>query len=175
MENGLIQVYTGPGKGKTTAAIGQAIRAIGHGLEVCVIYFYKMPSRWGYEELRVLEDLGVEIHGFAKKHPHFFKEIGKEKMREESLKGLKHVEEIFDEETLDIIILDEIIIGIRDGFLREKELLEVLEKKPEGTELILTGRGASESLIEKADLVSKVENVKHHFDEGVECRPGIEF
>lgn len=174
MKKGLIQIYTGPGKGKTTAAIGQAIRAVGHDMKVGVVYFYKLPSKWGYEELSVLKDLGVEIYGFAKKHPHM-EDVSIEEMREETLKGLKHVEKIFEEKSYDMLVLDEIIIGVRDGFLKEKELLDLLEKKPEGTEIILTGRGATEALIEKADLVSRVEKVKHYFDKGVKSRPGIEF
>ncbi len=175
MDKGLIQVYTGPGKGKTTAAIGQAIRAIGHGMNVEIVYFYKMPSEWGYEELDILEDLNVEIHGFAKKHPHFYENSKAGEMRKKTLEGVKYVKKIFDEKNPDMLILDEILIGIRDGFLNEKELIDLLEKKPEGIELILTGRGATENIIEKADLVSKVKKIKHYSDEGVPSRPGIEF
>lgn len=175
MERGFIQIYTGSGKGKTTAAIGQAIRAVGHDMKVGFIYFYKLPKERGYNELSILEGLGVEIHGFAKKHPQFFKNVGKKEIREKSLKGLKHVEKLFEEKTLDMIILDEIIIGIRDGFLNERELLDLLDKKPKGSELILTGRGATKNIIERADLVSKIEKVKHYFDRGVKPRPGIEF
>jgi len=178
MRKGLIQIYTGPGKGKTTAAVGLAVRAIGHDFNVCWIYFHKEPSKWGYNELKVLDKLGVKIFGFAEKHPHFYKDVTSEELREECLKGVAFVENIFKEDKYDLIVLDEIIISVRDGFLKEEELIDLLDKKPEKTELVLTGRGSSDmmdSLIQKADLVSKIESIKHYYDSGVESRAGIEY
>lgn len=175
MKKGLIQIYTGKGKGKTTAAIGQAIRAIGQGLEVGLVYFHKNPEEWDYGELKELENFGIKVRGFAKKHPHFYDEISKETMREESLKGLEYVKNIFEEDSLDVLILDEIIISLRDGYLYEKELMNLLSEKPDDIEVILTGRGATDKLIEKADLVSKMENIKHPFQKGVESRKGIDY
>ncbi|KXB01820.1 hypothetical protein AKJ41_00180 [candidate division MSBL1 archaeon SCGC-AAA259O05] len=175
MEKGYIQVYTGPGKGKTTAALGQALRAVGHDMEVCIVYFYKMPEKWDYKGFSLLENLGVEIHGFAKKHPDFFESIGGGKARKETLRGLEMIEKIFDEKSFDMIILDEVIIAVRDGYIEEKELLGLLDKKPEETELVLTGRGATESLKQRADLVSDIRETKHHFNKGVERRKGIEY
>lgn len=174
-ETGLIQIYTGDGKGKTTAAVGQIVRAIGHDLNVCLAYFHKNPEEFEYGEFSVLEKLGVKVEGFAKKHPHFNEGISKKRMRDESLKGLEFIKKIFKEESFDLVVLDEIIISVRDGFLKEEELLEILEIKPEKTELILTGRRASERLIEKADLVTEVKKIKHPYDEGIGCRRGIEF
>lgn len=174
-EKGLIQIYTGRGKGKTTAAIGQIIRALGHDLKACLIYFHKDPKEWNYGEFDVLKDLGVEVRGFAKEHPHFNKGISEEKIRKDCLEGLEFARKIFEEKSFDLILLDEIIISIRDGFLKEEEVLELLERKPEKTELVLTGRGASEKLIKKADLVSEVEKIKHPYDEGMKSRPGFEF
>lgn len=175
MERGFIQIYTGEGKGKTTAAVGLAVRAIGRDLKVGFIYFHKAPEKWGYGELKILEEIGVKVHGFAEKHPHFFEDAEEEEIREETLRGVEFVEGIFKEKSVDLLILDEIIISVRDDFLKEEELLELLDKKPEEMELVLTGRGASDALIERADLVSRIENVKHYFDEGMEGRPGIEF
>ncbi|KXB08371.1 hypothetical protein AKJ56_01475 [candidate division MSBL1 archaeon SCGC-AAA382N08] len=174
MKKGLIQIYTGRGKGKTTAAVGQAIRGLGHGVKVCFVYFFKVPSEHGYGEFKVLEDLGVKVRGFAKKHPDFFKEVSPENAREQSLKGLKFVEKIF-EDSFDMVVLDELIVALRDEFLKEEEVLELLEKKPEETEVILTGRGATSTLMDNADLVSKIEKVKHPYDEGIESREGVEF
>ncbi|MEO0260967.1 MAG: cob(I)yrinic acid a,c-diamide adenosyltransferase, partial [candidate division WOR-3 bacterium] len=85
------------------------------------------------------------------------------------------VEKIFNENKYDIIILDEINISVRDGFLKEEEILSLLDKKPYGIELILTGRGATEKMIEKADLVSEVKKIKHPYDKGIFARKGIEF
>jgi cob(I)alamin adenosyltransferase len=178
MEKGLIQIYTGPGKGKTTAAVGLAVRAIGHDLRVCWVYFHKVPNRWGYNELKVLERLGVKIYGFAEKHPHFYTDVTNEELRKECLKGIEFIERLFKEEDYDLIVLDEIIISIRDGFLKEEEVIDLLDKKPEKTEVVLTGRGDHgriDLLIQKADLVSKIEVIKHYYDKGVESRAGIEY
>lgn len=175
MKNGLIQIFTGDGKGKTTAAVGLAIRASGHNLRVCYIYFHKDPEKWDYGEHRVLEKLGVDIFGFAKKHPHFYKEIDADNVREECLKGLELIRKIFQEKKYDILILDEINISVRDGFLKEEEVLDMLNSKPENLELVLTGRDAAQKIIERADLVSRIEKIKHPYDSGVKRRKGIEY
>ena len=172
---GFIQIYTGDGKGKTTAAVGLAVRARGHDLKVCYVYFHKDPERWEYGEQRVLEELGVDVFGFAKEHPDFHKEIGPADIRKECLEGMEFVKRIYREKKYDILILDEIIISLRDGFLKEEEVLRILDSKPEDLELILTGRGASEKIIKRADLVSEIKNIKHPFDEGIKGREGIEY
>ncbi len=172
---GLIQVYTGEGKGKTTAAVGLVVRATGHGLKVCYIHFHKDPDKFGYGELRGLKKLGVKILGFAKKHPHFYKNVNKTKIRQECLKALEFIKEIYQKDKYDILILDEINVSLRDGFLKEKEILEILNSKPKNLELILTGRGASETVIKKADLVSEIKKIKHPYDLGVKGRKGIEY
>ena len=175
MRQGLIQIYTGDGKGKTTAAVGLACRAVAHGLKVCCIYFHKNPERWKYGEHDTLRKLGIDIFGFAREHPHFYKKASLKKIREECLKGLEFVKKIYQEEKYDILILDEINISLRDGFLKEEEIMEILERKPENLELILTGRGASKRIIEKADLVSEIKNIKHPYESGIETRKGIEY
>jgi cob(I)alamin adenosyltransferase len=175
VKRGLIQVYTGDGKGKTTAALGLAIRAKGHGLKVAYIYFHKDPKRWGYGEHRILKKIGVDTFGFANRHPHFYKKLNPGKIRKECLKGLKFVESIYKKKKYNIIILDEINISLRDGFLKKEELLHIMKTKPQSLELVLTGRGAIEEVIQKADLVSKVEKVKHPYDSGMRRRIGIEY
>ena len=172
---GLIQVYTGEGKGKTTAAVGLACRASGHNLGVCYIYFHKDPEKWDYGEHRSLEKLGVDVSGFARRHPHFFKEIDPNDTREECLKGLEFIKKVYRENKYDILILDEIIISLRDGFLKEEEILDILDSKPEGLELVLTGRGVTRRIIERADLVIEVKKIKHPYDSGVQSRKGIEY
>jgi len=174
MEKGLIEVYTGDGKGKTTAVIGLACRAIGHNLKVCYIYFHKNPERWGYGEFKILEKIGVDIFGFAKEHPHFDK-VEKEKLREECLKGIEFIKKIYEEKKYDVIICDEILISLRDGFLEEEEIIKIMEEKPENVELVLTGRYITEKIIEKADLVSEIKKIKHPYDKGIKSRKGIEF
>ena len=172
---GLIHIYTGQGKGKTTSAVGLAIRAIGHGLKVCYIYFHKDPQKWDYGEHRILEKLEVAVFGFAEKHPHFYKNISNDEIRRECLKGLEFVKKIYQENKYDILILDEIIISLRDGFLTEKEVMDILDSKPENLELILTGRGATDAIIKKVDLVSRIEKIKHPYDSGIQRRKGIEY
>jgi cob(I)alamin adenosyltransferase len=174
MEKGLIEVYTGDGKGKTTAVIGLACRAIGHNLKVCYIYFHKNPERWGYGEFKILEKIGIDVFGFAKEHPYFDK-VEKEKLREECLKGIKFIKKIYKEKKYDVIICDEILISLRDGFLKEEEIIKIMEKKPENVELVLTGRIATEKIIEKADLVSEIKKIKHPYDKGIKSREGIEY
>ncbi|MBU0700861.1 cob(I)yrinic acid a,c-diamide adenosyltransferase [bacterium] len=172
---GLIQVYTGDGKGKTTAAVGLAIRARGHGLRVGYIHFHKEPERWGYSEHRILAELGVDIFGFAKKHPHFHKEVSPEEVRKECLYGLGFIRKLYNENKYDLLILDEINISMRDGFLKEEEVLEILEAKPEALELVLTGRGTPQKIIENADLVSEIKAIKHPYNMGIHGRKGIEY
>ena len=172
---GLIQVYTGDGKGKTTAAIGLACRARGHNLKVCYIYFHKDPKIWGYGEHKVLKKLGIDVFGFAKKHPHFDKNTNPDDIRRECLKGVKFIKKTYQEKKYDVLILDEIIVSLHDGFLKEKEIFNLLKKRPKNLELILTGRNATKKMIEKADLVSEIKKIKHPYDSGLKGRKGIEY
>lgn len=172
MKRGLIQVYTGDGKGKTTASVGLAVRCVGHGLKVCFITFHKDPERWGYGELEVLRRLGVDVFTFAERHPGF-EEAGFEELRGECLRGLEFAREAMGR--YDVVILDEINVSLRDGFLKEDEVISLLGEKPEGTELVLTGRGATRRIVDMADLVSEVRNVKHPYRKGIPARRGIEF
>ncbi len=174
-KKGLIQVYTGDGKGKTTSAVGLAVRALGQGLKVGYIYFHKEPEKWGYGEHESLKKLGISVFCFAKKHPHFNKDIKNEEICKECLDGLEFIKKLYRENRYDLLILDEIIISLADGFLKEAEVLEILELKPENLELVLTGRGFPESLIEKVDLISEIKNIKHPYDKGINKRKGIEY
>jgi len=174
-KKGLIQVYTGDGKGKSTAAIGQAIRAAGHGFKVGFISFFKDPAVFGYGEYESLRKLGIKTFVFAKKHPHFYTTINFDEVRGECLKGVEFIKELFQDESWDMLVLDEMNIAMRDGFLKEEEVLSLLEAKPEKLELILTGRGATARIIEKADLVSEVKEVKHPYEQGIKSREGIEY
>lgn len=172
---GLIHIYTGDGKGKTTAAMGLAARTLGHNMRVGIIYFHKDPTLYGYGEYKTLSGLGVEIFGFAKRHPHFFKDVSKEEVRGECLDGLDFIKRVYEEERYDLLILDEILISLRDGFLKEEEVMEILDNKPKDLELVLTGRGAPKGIIDRADLVSEIKEVKHPYKRGIERRKGIEY
>jgi cob(I)alamin adenosyltransferase len=149
-KKGLIQVYTGTGKGKSTAAIGQAVRAAGHGFKVGFLSFFKDPEAFGYGEYKSLENLGIRIFLFAKK-------------------------ELIRNPSWDMLVLDEVNIALRDGFLKEEDILSLLNAKPDKLELVLTGRGVTEKIIEMADLVSEIREVKHPYSRGVKSRKGIEY
>lgn len=168
---GAIQVYTGSGKGKTSAGVGLAARAISHNFKTGYVHFHK--ERNGEDE--ILSKLGCDIFFFAKKHPHFNKDVQYEEIRKECLKGLEFIKEIYKENKYDLLILDEINISLDNGFIKEEEMTEILELKPKNLELVLTGRGFPESLIEKVDYVSKIENIKHPYDKGIRARKGIEY
>jgi cob(I)alamin adenosyltransferase len=174
-EKGLIHVYTGNGKGKSTAAIGQAARAVGHGFKVGFVSFFKDPEAFGYGEYKSLEKLWIKTFHFAKKHPHFYKDLNIDDVCQDCSEGLEFIKELFQDPSWDMLILDEINIAVRDGFLKEEDVLFLLEAKPEKLELVLTGRGATEKIIQKADLVSEVREVKHPYSQGIKSREGIEY
>jgi len=172
---GLVQVYTGDGKGKTTAAIGCAVRALACGLKVGCVYFCKNPEKWKCGESIILKKSGADIFYFAKKHPRFCKNVSKAQVRKECLKAIEFIKKIFKENKYDLLVLDEICVCARDGALTEKEVLEIVNSKPKNLELILTGRGAPKKIMQKADYVSRITKVKHPYDKGTKGRKGIEY
>ncbi len=174
-KKGLIQVYTGTGKGKSTAAIGQAVRAAGHGFRVGFLSFFKDPEAFGYGEYTSLEKLGIKTFVFAKKHPHFYKELNPDDVCRECSEGLEFIKELIRDPSWDMLVLDELNIALRDGFLKEEDVLSLLNAKPDKLELVLTGRGVTEKIIEMADLVSEIREVKHPYGRGVKSRKGIEY
>ncbi len=174
-KQGLIYLYTGDGKGKTTAAVGQIVRALGHNLKICYISFHKDYKRWGYGELKILKKLGVDVFAFAKQHPHFHKRISSEKLRTECKRALDFIENRIFKKGYDLLVLDEINIALREGYIKERELLMLLDAKPAFLNLILTGREATSSIIKRADLVSYIKKLKHPFDRGIKAKRGIEF
>jgi cob(I)alamin adenosyltransferase len=171
---GIIQVYTGDGKGKTTAAVGQAVRAHSHGLKVFFVSFHKDPERYDYGEFRVLGQLGIKTASFAKTYPLFDKGVSKEEIRVECKKGLEFVRGLF-KKRYDMIVLDEVNISLREGYLGEEDMMGLLNERPTSLHLILTGRGAPHFLIDRADLVTRMESVKHHYDKGAPSIRGIEY
>ncbi|MBN1871335.1 MAG: cob(I)yrinic acid a,c-diamide adenosyltransferase [Candidatus Omnitrophica bacterium] len=174
-ETGKIQVYTGNGKGKTTAAVGLAVRARSHNMKVRFISFHKEPRCWGGGEFKILKKIGVKVSCCAKKHPGFNKGVTAAEIRSECNKVLKDIKKIYDRDLCDVLVLDEVLIALRDGFLKEKEILKIMKEKPARMELILTGRGAPRNIIEKADLVSIIHEKKHYHRLGTVCRKGIEY
>lgn len=174
LSQGLVQVYTGNGKGKTTAAFGLAIRAVGHGFRVYIIQFMKGRDDCG--ELEGLKRLWPECQlehfggqGWVHKGKH------QEEHNLEARKGFLRAQEIILSGEWDIVILDEILNALWFELIPESEVLELLSKKPPHVELVLTGRNASQSLIERADLVTEMVLKKHPFEQGIMARIGIEY
>ncbi len=168
---GLIQIYTGDGKGKTSTGMGLLVRALGRGLKVKIIQLFKRDTG----EQFFFENSGIEYLQFKPLHPYFktYEEGELESLRKEFLEFWE--EAIKDLETYDLVLIDEFGPGINWGIIPEDFALKFLEEKPEKTELILTGRDFPESLIEKADYVSEIKKIKHPYDEGTLAREGIEY
>ena len=177
-ETGLIHIYTGTGKGKTTAAIGLAARALGSGMSVCYCSFHKDPEKYGYTEMESLKKLGAHVINFAKHHPHMEENVSHETIAEitkEVNQALDSITELLNTEQFDLLILDEIFISLRDNYLNEGKLIDFIENKPETTELVLTGRGATKKALSMAHYITNMECVKHPFYDNIPSRKGIEY
>jgi len=172
MEHGLIQVYTGNGKGKTTAALGLALRAVGHGMKVLMVQFMKGdPSGELESSKRLSPDLTLKQIGrktfISKSNPD-------PKDLQLAQEGFSLAKKAVQNKEYDIVILDEINVAIDYGLISVKDLLQLMDSKPETVELILTGRNAKREILERADLVTDMVDRKHYYDKGVPAREGIE-
>jgi cob(I)alamin adenosyltransferase len=171
MKDAYVQVYTGDGKGKTTAALGLALRAAGHGLTTYIGQFMKGQS---YGELEALRDhplITIEQYGGSRC-------LRREDVCEEDVvrakHGLERAREVMLSEKSDIVVLDEINVALWFGLLSVGEVLSFLDERPESVEVVLTGRRAPAELLERADLVTEMLEVKHYYRRGVQARDGIE-
>ncbi|MBN1384246.1 MAG: cob(I)yrinic acid a,c-diamide adenosyltransferase [Elusimicrobia bacterium] len=170
----MIQIYTGNGKGKTTAAVGLAIRALGHKMNVCIIQFFK--GRNFYGEQKILSKLPkIKLYSFAQKHPYCYKNADIKKIKKDCKTALALIKKIFKEEKYDLLILDELNIAIRDKFINVAKIAGLLKKRPEKTEIIITGRGAHKKILKYADLITNMSPVKHPYYKGIKSRKGIEY
>lgn len=176
---GLVQVFWGNGKGKTTSSLGTALRACGNGFRVHLVQFMKQ----GADNLE--QDIPGEINALEK-FPNFtYKRFGirgwvikkpTQEQIEDCKKALEYVNQCMKDESIDILIADEILYSVQLGLLTEDEIVSLIEQKPKNKELILTGSHKPlEKVFEKADLISEIRKVKHPFDKGIIARKGIEF
>ena len=172
---GLVHIYTGDGKGKTTSAVGLATRALGRGLKVCYVSFHKTPEKYGYAEMDTLRNAGALILNRAKGHPGLNKKIDPQTISTEVREAIAEINALIKTEHFDLLVLDEIVISVRDAYIEEATMLDFIANKPANMELVMTGRGATEALIAAADYVSNITKIKHPFDEGVKSRKGIEY
>lgn len=168
---GYVQIYTGNGKGKTTAAIGLSVRAAGAGLNVFIAQFIKMGE---YSEIKSLKKFSdrITIKQFGRGK--FIKGAPSEEDMEAAQKGLHAVRVALLSGKYDIIILEEGNVAASIGLLSTDDIIHLIDRKPEHVEIVITGRNASQEIIDKADLVTEMKDIKHYFNKGVAARTGIE-
>ena len=175
VRKGLVIVNTGPGKGKTTAAMGTALRAVGNGLKVLMLQFLK--GSWHYGELDAVKAFGDNF--VMKQMGRGFVKVGGAETDPEDIKLVeecwKEAEEAILSGQWDLVILDEINYAIGYKMLDPEKVAEVLRRKPEMVHVILTGRNAHPTIIELADTVTEMREVKHAYQKGIEAQRGIEY
>ena len=167
---GYIQVYTGDGKGKTTASLGLALRAAGAGLNVYIGQFLKKGD---YSEIKALsrfDNITVEQFGLGR----FIKGNSSEEEIAAGEAGYLRLCEILNEKKHDVVIAEEANVALMCNLFSEKELLYLMDMKPDNVELVITGRNATPSIIARADLVTEMREIKHYYKQGVKARVGIE-
>lgn len=172
-ERGLLIVHTGKGKGKTTAAMGLAVRCIGHGMKVGLVQFVK--GIWETGERRVLESFPELCVMKAMGEGFTWETQDRQRDIAAASRAWNTAQEMIKDSSFKMVILDELNIVLRYGYLALDDVLPVLQGKPRDLHIVVTGRNASEKLIEAADLVTEMTAVKHPFRSGVRAQPGIEF
>ncbi len=175
-KDGLVIVYTGKGKGKTTAALGMALRAVGYNYKICMIQFIK--GSWHYGEMTSSKRLEPEFELTA---------IGKgfvgiiddkspiELHKEIAVEALRIAKEKIQSKKYNIVILDEINYAINLGLIKLEDVLEIIKMKPPSLNLVLTGNHAKDEIIKVADLVTEMREIKHPFKEGIKAKKGVDF
>ncbi len=175
MKKGYVQIYTGNGKGKTTATLGLTIRALGHGFTVHIVQFLKGGPTGELTTLEKLDNVSLFRVTDADKYIWNLNAQEKKDMQEKSQHMLQNIRKWFKEDLADIIILDEVMAAIKYEIVSLEDIQALLTIRPDTVEVIMTGRDAPQELIDRADLVSEINDVKHYFDKGVKARKGIEF
>jgi cob(I)alamin adenosyltransferase len=169
----MIHIYTGNGKGKTTAALGLAVRAAGHGLRVIIIQFMKGKINYGeLQTVKKIPNISIEQYG----RPDF---VNPENPGPEDIRlageGFKRASEAIMSKKYDVVVLDEINVAVCFGLLKAKEVVSLLEKRPKKVELVLTGRYMPEEFVRYADLITECREVKHYFNDGIQAREGFDY
>lgn len=167
---GYVQVYTGNGKGKTTASLGLAIRAAGAGLNVFIVQFMKQGMYSEIKTLQKLNNISVEQYGAGQ----FVRGKPSDSERVMCRQGYDRLCRIIEDGNHDLVIAEEANMACFCGLLTEEDLLHLIDIKPDHIELVVTGRYAPASIIDKADLVTEMTEIKHYYQQGVAARVGIE-
>jgi len=168
---GYVQVYTGNGKGKTTAAYGVAVRAIGAGMKVCLVQFIKGLHSSEFNTFKKLSD-SIDIFQYGEGN--FILNKPSEKDIYQAKKGLERLKAIIASGKYQIVILDEINMAVYLQIISIEEIIDIISNRPDNIEVILTGRYAHPKIIEMADLVTEMNEIKHYYKKGVLAREGIE-
>jgi len=175
-EQGLVIVYTGNGKGKTTASLGLCVRAVGYNQKVCIIQFIK--GSWKYGELDGIKKLAPNVELYQKGLG-FVGIIDDKLDKSEHIKAageaLEFAREKINGGVYDIVILDEINVAIQLKLIEVNDVIDILENKPKSLDLVLTGRNARDEIIDRADLVTEMREIKHPFQKGIKAKKGIDF
>lgn len=176
MKNGLTQVYCGNGKGKTTAAIGLGIRAIGNHMKVIMIQFLKNNDTGECELLKQLEP-NFKVFHFEKNRGFTWSlsEEEKNELKQEIGMAIKFAKKVMDTDECDVLILDEILAAVQLGYVSVETLIELVESKSDTMELVLTGRELPEEVAEHVDYISNIQAIKHPMEKGIDARKGIEY
>ena len=171
----MVHVYTGDGKGKTTAALGLALRALGWGLRVCFIQFVKGYPEIGEMKIAPAFDGRFEIHQFALDLSRDIDESKVLARRAAAEEAMRFAESAVASREYDLVVLDEINVAVHYGLIDAARVLSLISKKPKRVELVLTGRNAKQAIIEAADYASVISKFKHPYDRGALARKGIEY
>ena len=172
LQRGYVQVYTGDGKGKTTASLGLVLRALGQGLRPAVLQFMKADPNWG--EIVSLKKLGVPVRQCGLDHWVFVDKVSEED-RAAAAEGFARARALVESGEYDLVVLDELVTAVFFELVPLQSVLDLISDKPEQVELVITGRRAPDELIAAADLATEMRPLRHYFDAGVHARPGIEF
>jgi cob(I)alamin adenosyltransferase len=176
LKKGYVQIYTGNGKGKTTAALGLGLRAAGNNYTVFMVQFLKSGNTGELEGINRLKPY-FQLFRFEKPRGFFWtlNEIEKAELRKEVADAMAFSQKVLSEGLCDVLILDEIMGTLKNGLISEEDILRLIDSKPENMEIILTGRNVPQSILHRADLVTEMKDIKHYFNNGVTAREGIEY
>ncbi len=175
MKKGMVQIYTGDGKGKTTAAVGAAIRACGAGMKVLFCQFLKNGKTASGEEEVLKKQKNIRFIKYDEMSPFFERNIDMEELKEAVKDDLLNAFKEINSGKYDVAVLDEAVHLINLELITEKELISMIDSRPAGVEIILTGRGAGAGLKKAASLVTEMKEIKHPFKTGMKARKGIEY
>ena len=170
---GLVQIFTGDGKGKTSAALGTVVRALGQELRVCIVVF--MKGDYPYSEWKFLQDIpGVTVARFGFTSFTDPNNVKPEE-KEQAQKALDYAREAMLSGEYDMVVLDEVNLASGWGLVEVNDVISLVQERPPAVELILTGRSADDRLVELADMVTECRKVKHPYDKGILARRGIDY